>query len=603
MSLRLKVESKFQILGILSLSSVLCSLFSGYCFAEKITILYTGGTHAALYHCDCPHQPDGGVARRMTKVKELRKENPDTILVDAGGFFAAGELDEHSQDAQLDKARTEINLKALELMGYDAVAVGDDEFNFGRDYLSAQAKKSRIAFLSCNLKMDGLKPYLIKKVSGLNVALIGLTNPQVNAKSAGLEAGDPYQALARTISEVKRNKADVVVVLSYLGEEEDTKLITQIDGVDAIICAKPQDTQEPFSKIGKGLLVRASRQGRRLGKLDIELENKKIKETRVEDIRLSKEIADWPQLKKQVPACFEDSACRKEGLVGKCLNPGKISSSCAYEKPKQISLLVIQPKDIKVLHQEKFLSFLRKLFPRLQVNFIDSDSAPGKSWIVKTQAKLLPVYLIAKDVDTQGEFKDIKDFAELKDDYYCLSPRLSGGLIFIGRPRIANTLDVFMGTKGNKGSEVLSLLRDLRAGHKELGIKLHYLAIETQNGFAAPAGIAELEEDMRQVCIAKYQPDKLWDYALCRFKNQDSSWWEICAEQFGINPAAIKKCALSQEGLDLLRENTALNKELEMSIGPVFLVNNNEVYAAKNFSRVEELEKLLGLAPAKKDKD
>lgn len=574
------------------------------CFAEKITILYTGSTHAALYHCDCPIQPDGGVARRMTKVKELREKNPGVILVDAGGFFAGGELDEHSQDAQPDKARTEINLKALELMGYDAVAVGDDEFNFGRDYLSAQIKKSKIAFLSCNLKMDGLKPYLIKKVSGINVAIIGLTNPQVKAKSDGLEAGDPYQALAATISEVKRNKADLVVVLSYLGEEEDTKLITQIDGVDVIICAKPQDTQEPFSKIGKGLLVRASRQGRRLGKLDIELEHKKIKEVKIEDIRLSKEIADWPQLKKQVPACFEDSACRKEGLIGKCLNPGKISSSCGYEKPKQISLLVIQPKDIKVVHQEKFLSFLKNLFPGLEVNFVDSDSAAGKSWIVKTQAKLLPVYLIAKDADTQSEFKDIKDFAELKDDYYCLSPRLSGGLIFIGRPRIANTLDVFMGTKGNKGTEVLSLLRDLRAGHKELGIKLHYLAIETQNGFAAPGGIAELEEDMRQVCVAKYQPDKLWDYALCRFKNQDSSWWEICAEQFGINPTAIKKCALSKEGLDLLRENTGLNKELEMSIGPVFLVNNNEVYAAKNFSRVEELEKLLGLIPiAKNDND
>ena len=103
--------------------------------------------------------------------------------MDAGGFFAGGELDEHSQGAQSDKTRNEINLKALELMGYDAVSVGDDEFNFGRDYLSAQVKKSKIAFLSANLKLDGLKPYLIKKVSGLNVALIGLTNPQAQAKS------------------------------------------------------------------------------------------------------------------------------------------------------------------------------------------------------------------------------------------------------------------------------------------------------------------------------------------------------------------------------------------------------------------------------------
>ena len=579
-------------------------LLSAHCFAEKITILYTGSTHAALYHCDCPVQPDGGVGRRMAKVKELREKNPNVILVDAGGFFAGGELDEHSQGVQLDKTRNEINLKALELMGYDAVSAGDDEFNFGSDYLSAQAKKSKMAFLSCNLKLDGLKPYLIKKVSGINIALIGLTNPQAKAKSNGLEIEDPYQALARTILEVKKEKAEVVVVLSYLGEEEDTKLITQIDGVDAIISAKPQDTPEPSSKIGKGLLARASRQGRRLGKLDIELENKKIKETRVEDIRLSKEIADWPQLKKQVPACFEDSACREEGLIGKCLNPGKMNSSCGYEKPKQISLLVIQPKDIKVVHQEKFLSFLKKLFPGLQLNFVDSNSEAGKSWVVKSQAKLFPVYLIAKEADTQGEFKDIKDFAELKDNYYYLIPRLSGGSIFVGRQKMANKLDVFMGAKGNRGVEALSVLRDLEARHKELEVKLHYLAVEGQNGFTAPGGLAELEEDIRQVCISKYQPDKLWDYALCRFKNQDSSWWDVCAGQFGINPTAIKKCALSQEGLDLLRENIGLNKELEISIGPVFLVNNNEVYAAKNFSRVEELEKLLGLIPgAKKDKD
>ena len=73
MCLWLKVKSKTQILRILFLVSGYWFLVTGYCFAEKITILYTGGTHAALYHCGCPVQPDGGVGRRMTKVKELRK--------------------------------------------------------------------------------------------------------------------------------------------------------------------------------------------------------------------------------------------------------------------------------------------------------------------------------------------------------------------------------------------------------------------------------------------------------------------------------------------------------------------------------------------------
>ena len=149
---------------ILFLTVCVAGVFTNICFAaEKITILYTGQTHASLYHCDCPVQPDGGVGRRMSKIKELRSQNPNIVLVDAGGFFAAGTFDQHSQDPESDKLRSEVHLQALSAMGYDALNLGDEEFNFGRDYLAQRIKDSKAAFLSSNLKVPGPSLTLLRR--------------------------------------------------------------------------------------------------------------------------------------------------------------------------------------------------------------------------------------------------------------------------------------------------------------------------------------------------------------------------------------------------------------------------------------------------------
>ncbi|MDP2043644.1 MAG: hypothetical protein Q8K15_00570, partial [Candidatus Omnitrophota bacterium] len=128
------------------LFSVLC--FVPLCYAKEVTILYTGQTHAMLYPCSCPIQQDGGVARRATLIKELRKKHPGLLLLDCGSFTAGGLMDEYTQNSRLDMQRTEVNLKAMDLMRFDALAVGPEEFNFGKDFLLKNAKKTAPAFLS-----------------------------------------------------------------------------------------------------------------------------------------------------------------------------------------------------------------------------------------------------------------------------------------------------------------------------------------------------------------------------------------------------------------------------------------------------------------------
>ena len=588
----------FSILWLLVAGA--CLLFSGVCFAEKITILYTGQTHAALYPCSCPKEPDGGVARRMTLVQKLRLENKNTLFVDAGGFFAGGAYDEHSQGLTLDKLRNEINAQAQAIVGYDALAISDEEINLGKEYLQEKIRQSKIPFVSANLKIEGAKPYVIKKAGNTTIAIIGLTNDEAKVKSSGIEMDDAQGALERAMQDAKKNAADLILVLSSLSEEKNMELLRQVKGINIIISEKDINNADEYNRVGASFLVRPVWQGRRLSKVDFDFENGQIKNFKLDQLRLSNQIPDAPEVATIVPQCFSDTDCQKDGLKGRCSSPGQLGASCAYEKPKKITLTIIQPSNYQVANQEKVIGSLKSLFPGLEVVLVDSDAKKGKALIEKIMAKLLPVYLLEKDADTQKSFQNIKERVELKEGSYYLKPQFFGGAIFVGRKKIPMKLDVFVGTKGAAAEKVFAVLKELHTRHNNVDIVIHYLAIEGQTGFSAPTGLAELEEDIRQVCVKRYHPDKYWDYALCRAKNQESSWWDMCAEQLGIDTKAIKQCSLLGEGINLLRENSTLNQELRIAGGPTYVVNNQEVFSVTGVPQIEQIEEMLGLNEVKK---
>lgn len=179
--------------------------------AQEITILYTGETHAMLYPCNCPKELDGGIARRATLIKQLRKDNSDTLILDSGGFFSGGLQDEYTQNTALDMERAKVNLKAMELMQYDALTIGDDEFNFGREFMEENTMKTNLVFLSCNISDTGrkpalFKPYIIKEVAGKKIGIIGVTTllAMQKASASGLKFIEPKIAVKQAVSELKK---------------------------------------------------------------------------------------------------------------------------------------------------------------------------------------------------------------------------------------------------------------------------------------------------------------------------------------------------------------------------------------------------------------
>ncbi len=302
---------------ILISSAITYGLFSmaiacAYAKDKDLTLIYTGETHAMLYHCNCPIEPDGGVARRATLIKQLKKQYPDSLVLDSGNFFSAGLLDQNTQNTQLDMQRTAINLAALMLMKYDALNLSDDEFNFGQDFLKKNIDKVKLNFISSNLSSDLAKPYIIKKVAGIKIGIIGLTNLAAKQKAQDLKFIEPKQAAEACVQELKKKGIGLIILLSNLGESEDAKIIGNVAGISVLIegHGRGNTTNEPFAKIGNTVILRPNWQGRRLGKALLSIKGDKIEKVNVEELRLSDKISDDPGVLAILPRCFSDNECK-----------------------------------------------------------------------------------------------------------------------------------------------------------------------------------------------------------------------------------------------------------------------------------------------------
>jgi len=556
-------------------------LISSNLYAKEITILYTGATHAMLYPCSCPIEQDGGIARRASLIKELRRKHSDLLLLDCGSFTAGGLLDEYAKNTRLDMQRSEVNLKAMELMQYDAVAVSSDEFNFGKDFFLKNARKSNPAFLSANLETEKVEPYIIKQVSGVKIAVIGLTNLAASQKSEGLRVSSP-KAIARLVTRLKSEGAEVVLVLSTLGKKEDLDLISKVRGIDVLFMGYNPVREDVEAKVDSTFIVRPAWQGRKLGKLTLEVKSGKLLNCKNEEVRVSNKIVDDPGIMEILPRCYSDANCKKEGLLGSCQDPGELKASCLFTEPNKLRLIIISAKDCVVCNTAPVLELLRKQFPGISAEYIDLKRA--QNLIKSLSIKVLPAYIIGGEVEKEKNFESFKNNLDLIGELYLLKPQASGISYFIDRAVKKGQLDLFFSLFDKDASGILEVLR-------EFDPNLHFLAQEKDKGFDAKNGLLEIEEYLRASCVQKYYPQKFWDYLICRARNIHSSWWDDCLIED--EAQKIRSCAKGAEGAMLLKENIALNKEVQVSFGLSYLLDNYQIFSSRGVPDKEELRKII----------
>ena len=218
-------------------------------FAQKhLEVLHTNDTHSCIMPLN-PNLADtavagrGGFLRRVAMIKEERAKNPDLLLIDSGDFSQG------SPFYTMFKGDVEVGL--MNLMGYDAVTIGNHEFDFGLENMARIFKMAKFPVVCANYDFTGtcveglVKPYVIIKRNGLKIGLFGLS-PQLEglvdlSKCKGVTYLDPVEVGNRVAAELKHDKkCDVVICVSHLGwlrpdEMGDQKLLASSKDIDLVL--------------------------------------------------------------------------------------------------------------------------------------------------------------------------------------------------------------------------------------------------------------------------------------------------------------------------------------------------------------------------------
>ena len=207
-----------------------------------MTILQTSDLHGHLLPWDYQRaQPaDEGLARVATRVAAIRNETPNVLLLDAGDTIQGTPLEFlHAKDPS---KGPDPMAEAMSALKYDAMAVGNHEFNFGLAVLRKAQKESAFPWLSANTRnvADGaaaFPEYLVKIVAGIRIGILGLTTPNIpNWEPArnrpGLRWEDPVDTAVRLVPVLRgKERCDFVVALIHSGPELDLKT-GEPDGTD-----------------------------------------------------------------------------------------------------------------------------------------------------------------------------------------------------------------------------------------------------------------------------------------------------------------------------------------------------------------------------------
>lgn len=230
--------------GALRAALALIAVLFATARAERavVTILSTTDMHAHISPVDYyTGRPEvGGLASLATILRQIRREVPDALLIDCGDTIQGTPL--AAFHARKNNTPPDPMMLAMNALGFDAMTMGNHEYNFGVEVREKARREAAFPWLSANTHRAGtdepaFTPYIMKEVNGVRVAVLGLTTPGIPAwenpeNFAGLEFRDATREATRWVKVLReRERADVVVAAVHMGLEEDLRTGRRDTGV------------------------------------------------------------------------------------------------------------------------------------------------------------------------------------------------------------------------------------------------------------------------------------------------------------------------------------------------------------------------------------
>ena len=244
-----QVIMKFNIFGFLLLAALFGTLNISAQPAKTInvTILHTNDTHSrieSLSNDDKRYPGRAGYAYRSAIINNIRKEQKNTLLLDAGDFVQGTPYFNYYKGV--------LEVELMNRLGYIAVTLGNHEFDLGVNHLALILKKAKFSVVNCNYIVCGtplkkiIKPWIIAKVGNIKIGITGVgVNPEgliTPENFKGIVYCDPILSVNKIAEMLKIDKhCDYVVCLSHLGYEQpdgipsDIVLAKKSVNIDVII--------------------------------------------------------------------------------------------------------------------------------------------------------------------------------------------------------------------------------------------------------------------------------------------------------------------------------------------------------------------------------
>ncbi|MCY3720410.1 MAG: 5'-nucleotidase C-terminal domain-containing protein [Anaerolineaceae bacterium] len=296
----------------------------------ELTIMHTNDVHAE-------HEPDrdgnGGAARQATVVRQIRDEVANSLLLDGGDRFTGTLF--HIQWMGQDSAQI------MNMIGYDAMTLGNHEFDNGDDVLAAFIDALEFPVVTANVDFSE-SPYLAGKieplvtldVGGESVGIIGLVTPD----SEILASPGPELVFEHDLATVAQNAVDgltaagvnKIILLTHIGYEADIEVAQQVSGVDVVVGGHTNTflSNRYAGAIGEYptvlesasgepvLVVQASARTHYLGRLDLEFDATGVlSDWEGDAILLSRYIAAAPDVADLVAGLAEPIAALRQQVV------------------------------------------------------------------------------------------------------------------------------------------------------------------------------------------------------------------------------------------------------------------------------------------------
>ena len=215
---------------------------------KHLTILHTNDTHSQIEPFETNHHRyagKGGVAKRAVMIEKVRKENPNTLLLDAGDIFQG--------TPYFNYFGGEIEFKLMSLLKYDTATLGNHDFDNSIEGFHKQLPNASFDFVCANYDFKNtildtiVKPYKIFfkdgikiGVFGLGIELLNLVNPNLYKETEYLDPIEITKDITRALKE--NENCDLIICLSHLGyhyrnseKVSDLKLAAATKDIDLII--------------------------------------------------------------------------------------------------------------------------------------------------------------------------------------------------------------------------------------------------------------------------------------------------------------------------------------------------------------------------------